>query len=50
MEHSCDENCRKCDGCATCLYVTGFTQDQEAADRGYPMFFCGKCGKNNFWD
>lgn len=48
--HVCGVNCRKCDGCGVCLYITGFTQDQEAADQGYPMFFCDKCGKNNFWD
>jgi hypothetical protein len=49
--HACDVNCRKCDGCGVCLYITGFTQDQEAAiEHGLPIFSCDKCGYRNFWD
>lgn len=48
--HVCTKDCKKCEGCGTCLYVAGFKQDLKAAEHGYPMFFCQKCGKNNFWD
>lgn len=48
--HTCDQHCKKCEGCGLCLYVVGFTQDQEAAAQGYPFFYCKGCGKNNFWD
>lgn len=39
-----------CEKCKSCLYEVGFKQDMEAADRGYPMFFCGGCGFLHFWD
>lgn len=50
MEHTCGVNCKKCEKCGECLYVVGFKQDKEAAEHGYPMFFCDGCGQNNFWD
>jgi hypothetical protein len=49
-EHVCNDSCKKCEGCGTCMYVAGFKQDKEAGQMGYPFFFCLKCGKNNFWD
>lgn len=50
LEHVCAATCKKCDGCGKCLYVVGFRQDVDAANEGYPLFFCKGCGKNNFWD
>jgi hypothetical protein len=50
-EHTCDQNCRICDGCKTCLYIAHYTQDVEAAlEHGLPIFICKKCGARNFWD
>lgn len=45
-EHERIAFCRKC---KACLYLHS-KQDIEAAEMGFPMFFCTKCGTNNFWD
>lgn len=50
MEHEHGDSCRNCDGCGECLFIAGFKQDSYSASLNYPMYFCLKCGKNNFWD